>query len=161
MLLPTVISPINFTEQFLIQHCSISVNSFSSVWKWGYPNFPQAAALNQRGHSVIKFSQNDQNLHPPPPCLQLFDFGNRPFCERPLPFQHHHYPIGKSCYFIDSYTPVIISSYKCYKKYSHDMNVPSIIINTNGFNIKASAWVNYTRDLGSLLSFSGLQYRKK
>ena len=48
------------------------------------------------------------------------------------PLQHHHYPIVKLCYFIDSWTHVIISTYKCHKKYSHDMNVPSIIINTNG-----------------------------
>ena len=29
-----------------------------------------------KGHSIITFSQNDQNLDPLPPCLHLFDFGN-------------------------------------------------------------------------------------
>ena len=132
ILLTTIISPINFIEQFLIQHCNISVNGFSSVWKWGYPNFLRPATLNQRGHSIITFSQNDQNLDPPSPLFGLVRFWNPPFCERPSPFQHHHYPIVKSCYFIDSWTPVIIITYKCHKKYSHDMNVSSIIINING-----------------------------
>ena len=128
ILLTTIISPINFIEQFLIQHCNISVNGFGSVWKWGYPNFLWPATLNQKGHSIITFSQNDQNLVPPPPCLHLFDFGKPPFRERsPVPFQHHHYPIVKSCYFIDSWTPVIISIkmpqkifpwYEC-SQYSH------------------------------------------
>ena len=54
-----------------------------------------------------------------------------PFCETP-PFQQYHYPIVKSCYFLDSWTPVIISTYKCHKKYSHDMNFPSTLINANG-----------------------------
>ena len=27
-------------------------------------------------HSIIVFSQNDQNLDPLPPCSHLFDFGN-------------------------------------------------------------------------------------
>ena len=36
-------------------------------------------------------------------------------------------------------------------KYSHDMNAPSIIINTNGVYIKASIRVNYTRDLACFL----------
>ena len=136
MLLTTIISPINFIEQSLIQHCNISVNGFSSVWKWGYPNFLRPATLNHRGHSIITFSQNDQNLEPPPPptpppCLHLFDFGGPLFCKR-SPFLHHHYSLAKSWYFIDSWTPVIIKTYKCHKKYSHEMNVPSIIKNTNG-----------------------------
>ena len=130
MLLTTIISPINFIEQFLIQHCNISVNGSGSVWNWGYPNFLRPVTLNQKGHSIITFSQNDQNFD------QNFDFGNPPFCERspppPSPSHRHHYPIVKSCYFIVSWTPVIISTYKCHKKYSHNMNVPSILINSNG-----------------------------
>ena len=130
MLLTTIISPINFIEQFLIQHCNISVNGSGSVWNWGYPNFLRPVTLNQKGHSIITFSQNDQNFD------QNFDFGNPPFCERspppPAPSHRHHYPIVKSCYFIVSWTPVIISTYKCHKKYSHNMNVPSILINSNG-----------------------------
>ena len=59
-------------QQFLIQHCNISVNGFGSVWKWGYPNFFRPATLNQRGHSIITFSQNDQNLDPPLHPLVLF-----------------------------------------------------------------------------------------
>ena len=134
MLLTTIISPINFIEQFLIQHCNISVNGFSSVWKWGYPNFLRPATLNQRGHSIITFSQNDQNLDLPPlplvcTCSILVTLLS---AKVPPLFQQYHYPIVKSRYFIDSWTPFIISTYKCHKKYSHDMNVPSIIINTNG-----------------------------
>ena len=49
----------------------------------------------------------------------------------PPSFHHFHYPIAKSCYFIDSWTPVIISTYKCHKKYSPDANVSSAVISTN------------------------------
>ena len=134
ILLTTIISPINFYRAVF----NSTLQHFSQ-WLWlrnlGYPHFLWPATLSQRGHSIITLSQNDQNLYPPLPCLHLFDFGNTPFCDcSPPPFQPHHYPIVKSCYFVDSWSPVITSTYTDYnhKKYSHNMNVPSILINTNG-----------------------------
>ena len=65
-------------------------------------------------HSIIMFSQNDQNMGHPPPFLHLFNFGKSPSCKRSKlyinptpPHQHHHYPPlsktkAKLCYFIDS-----------------------------------------------------------
>ena len=109
MLLRTIISSINFIEQFLIQHCNISVNGFSSVIQ------------------LLCSDKRTKIWTPPPPYLNLLDFGNPPFCKRFSPFQYHHYPIVKSCYFIDSWTPVIISIkmpqkifpwYEC-SQYSH------------------------------------------
>ena len=128
MLLTTIISPINFIEQFLIQHCNISVNGFGSVWKWGYPNFLRPATLNQRGHSIMTFSQNDQNLAPLPLICTCSILVIPPFCELPPPppFQHHHYTIVKWLFY-----RLMNTCYKSHKKYSHDMNVPSILINTN------------------------------
>ena len=117
MLLTTIISPMNLIEQFFIQHCNISVNGFSSVWKWGYPNFLRPTTLNQRGHSIITFSRNDQNLDPlllVCTCSILVT----PLSANVAPFQHHHYPIVKSCYFTDWRTPVIITTYKCQKNIS-------------------------------------------
>ena len=62
----------------------------------------------------------------PPPAANVQNFTSPPS------FHYHDYSIAKSCYFIDSWTPVIISTYKCHKKYSPDMNVPRVLINTNG-----------------------------
>ena len=117
MLLTAIISPMNFIEQFLIQHCNISVIGFSSVWKWDYLNFLRPTTLNQKGHSIITFSQSDQNLDPLPlvcTCSILVT----PLSANVSPFQHHHYPIVKSCYFTDWWTPVTISTYKCQKNIS-------------------------------------------
>ena len=102
------------------------------------------------GHSVIMFSQNDQNFDPHPPsalvrtCLILLNPAPPSWKHSELYittsfhhlyFHHHHYPIAKSCYFIDSWTPVLISNYKCHKNYSQyspDMNVSRVLIYTNG-----------------------------
>ena len=68
------------------------------------------------------------------PLLQTFKTSHHP-----LPLHHHHYTIAKSCYFIDPQTSAIISTYKCHKKYSPDMNVTNVLIDTNdAYTIKAS-----------------------
>ena len=45
------------------------------------------------GHSIITFSQNEQNLNSSlPPCSYLFDFGNPPPCERSKLYINHPPP---------------------------------------------------------------------
>ena len=39
-------------------------------------------AMNTRLHSIITFSQNDQNFVPPLPSCLHFEFGNFPSCKR-------------------------------------------------------------------------------
>ena len=64
-----------------------------------------------RDHSIITFSQNDQNLDPPSPLvltcsiLVISPPANVQSFTSPLSphsFHHNHYLIAKSCYFIDS-----------------------------------------------------------
>ena len=47
------------------------------------------------------------------------------------------------------------------KKCSPDMNVPSVPMITNGVHYYRFDWVNYARDLDSMLSFYGPNYRNK
>ena len=53
-----------------------------------------------------------------------------------------------------------MSTYRCHKKYPPDLNV-HVPQNSNSINEQNLDWVNYTRNLGSLLPFSGLQYWEK
>ena len=134
MLITTNVSPINFyraifnsTLQYFSQrlwlHLEMSLSKLSSASHTkpkGSFNYCVLTKWPKFGPLVF------------PHCLHLFDFGNSSFCELPNHFKHRHYPIVKSSYFIDSWTPVTISTYKCHKKCSHDMNARGIFINTDG-----------------------------
>ena len=133
MLLTTIISPINFYSAVF----NSTLQHFSQ-WLWLRLKM-RLSKLSLASHTKPKGPFNYYFLTKWPkfglpllPLLCTCSFLVTPLSANFTPFQHHHYPIVKSCYFIDSWTPVIISTYKCNKKYSHDMNVPSILINTNG-----------------------------
>ena len=135
ILITTIISFINFCGAIF----NSTLQQFSQ-WLW-LPLEMRLSKLSSASHTKLKGSFNYYVLTkwpksgPPasPPCLHLFDFGNPSFCKLPppphplpTPFKHCHYPIVKSCYFIDSWTPVIISTkmsqkifpYEC-SQYSH------------------------------------------
>ena len=123
MLLATIISPINFYRAV-----------FNSTLKdisqrlWLRLEM-RLSKLSSASHTKPKGSFNFYVLTKwpkfgpiaSPPCLHLFDFGNPSFCELtfpppPHPLQPPTYQTVKSCYFIDSWTNVIIYTYKCRKK---------------------------------------------
>ena len=51
------------TDQFLIQHCNISVSWFGSVWKWRYPGFLLPATLNQTHVANMNTSEPSKTSH--------------------------------------------------------------------------------------------------
>ena len=62
---------------------------FSPLMPKGQPRPSFQISIFVRGHSVITFSQNEQNLDPLRPCSHLFDFGNISSCE---PSKRLHQP---------------------------------------------------------------------
>ena len=84
-----------------------------------------------------------------PPCLHLFDFGDHP-------------PPPSFCESSQIYINLLLqsASINATENVPPNLNVPNVPQNANSTIGQNFDWVNYMRNLGSLLPFSGLQYYK-